>query len=214
MSGYLGSVVGLDPSETGAHGPWLLKVSKDGALDLEQIPIAPLRWEHVRVPVDGIEHVEDVPDRLLVEAERRVRQLHEAGASPRALGLRVQLTGTSTRHQEIRQWVAAGDWNAMVRVVDGTAVFFNKIVDSMGLSLDLSKIAEGNDPAALLAQRLLILQHDDDRSRTLLEKARSKLSSVSREDKWSPVQDHRNATDPPVGRCLARHPIFGPGRRP
>ena len=196
MSGYLGSVVGLDPSETGAHGPWLLKVSKDGDIDLEQIPIAPLRWEHVRVPVDGIEHVEDLPDRLLVEAERRVRQLHEAGASPRALGLRVQLTGTSTRYEEIRQWVAAGDWNAMVRVVDGTAVFFNKIVDSMGLPLDLSKIAEGNDPAALLAQRLLILQHDDDRSTALLEKARSKLDGVARDDIWSPVPEHRNATDP------------------
>ena len=80
-------------------------------------------------------------------------------------------TGTSTRHQEIRQWVAAGDWNAMVRVVDGTAVFFNKIVDSMELPLDLSKIAEGNDPAALLAQRLLRLQHDDDRSRDIARKS-------------------------------------------
>ncbi len=171
-------------------------ITRDGALDLEQIPIAPLRWEHVRVPVDGIEYVEDLPDRLLGEAERRVRQLHEAGASPRALGLRVQLTGTSTRYEEIRQWVAAGDWNAMVRVVDGTAVFFNKIVDSMGLPLDLPKIAAGDDPAALMAQRLLILQHDDDRSTALLEKARSKLDGVARDDIWSPVPEHRNATDP------------------
>ena len=138
MSGYLGSVVGLDPSEMGAHGPWLLKVSKDGdILTWNRFPSRLSDGNTCRVPVDGIEHVEDLPDKLLVEAERRVRQLHEAGAFPRALGLRVRLTGTSTRHQEIRQWVAVGDWNAMLRVVDGTAVFFNKIVDSMALPLDL-----------------------------------------------------------------------------
>ena len=195
-SGYLGSVVGLDPSETGPHGPWLLRVSKDSDLHLEQVPIAPLRWEHVTVPVDGLDHVEDVPDRLLVEAERIVRQLGEAGASLRALGLRVRLTGTSARHAEIRQWIAAGEWNTLVRVVDGTVVFFNKIIDSMELPLDLAKIAAGDDPAALMARRLLILQHDDDRSRTLLEEARAKLGSVAQEDIWLPIQDHRNATDP------------------
>ena len=36
--GYLGSLVGLDPSETGPHGPWLLNGSEDGGISLEQIP--------------------------------------------------------------------------------------------------------------------------------------------------------------------------------
>ena len=66
--GYLGSLVGLDSSETGAHGPWLLTVAGDGGMDLRQIPLAPLRWEQVAVSVEGLDHVEDLPDRLLSEA--------------------------------------------------------------------------------------------------------------------------------------------------
>ena len=64
-SGYLGSLVGLDPLETGPHGPWLLRISNGGDLHLEQVALAPLRWEHLLVSIDGLEHVEDVPDRLL-----------------------------------------------------------------------------------------------------------------------------------------------------
>jgi hypothetical protein len=60
----------------------------------------------------------------------------------------------------------------------------------------LAEIARGDDPAALLAQRLLILAHDDDRSRDLLDKARAELATAARDDLWSPIQDHRNATDP------------------
>ncbi len=195
-SGYLGSLVGLDPSEAGPHGPWILRVPYGGSLHMEQVPLAPLRWEHVSVSIDGLEHVEDVPDRLLNEAGKIVRQLGESGATPRALGLRVRLIGASPRYEEIRQRIAAGEWNGLGRVVDGTAVFFNKIIDAMELRLDLAEIAKGDDPAALMAQRLLILQHDDDRSRALLEKVRAELGNVVREDLWSPVQDHRNATDP------------------
>jgi DNA repair protein SbcD/Mre11 len=195
-SGYLGSLVGLDPSETGPHGPWLLRVPYGGTLHMEQVPLAPLRWEHVSVSIDGLEHVEDVPDRLLAEAGKFVRQFREAGAAPRALGLRVRLTGASPRYEEIRQRIAAGEWNGLGRIVDGTAVFFNKIIDAMELRLDLAEIAKGDDPAALMAQRLLTLEHDDERSRALLEKARAELGNSAREDLWSPVQDHRNATDP------------------
>ena len=195
-SGYLGSLVGLDPSEAGPHGPWLLRVSYDGTLHMEQVPLAPLRWEHVSVSIDGIEHIEDVPDRLLGEAEKFVHQLGESGAAPRALGLRVRLTGTSSQYGEIRQRIAAGEWNGLGRVVDGTAVFFNKIIDAMELPLDLAEIAKGDDPAALMAQRLLTLEHDDEQSRALIDKARAELSNFAREDLWSPVQDHRNATDP------------------
>ena len=209
--GYLGSLVGLDPSETGPHGPWLLRVSSDGDLDVRQVPLAPLRWEQVPVSVEGLEHVENVPDRLLNEAERLVRQLGEQGPLPRALGLRVRLTGTSGCHAEILRWIAGGEWSSMARVVDGTAVFFNKVVDSMELPLDLAEIALGDDPAALMAQRLLMLRDDDDRSRTLLDKARAALSETAREDVWLPVEDHRNATDPLSDEAL-RDLLFRSGK--
>ena len=195
-SGYLGSLVGLDPSETGPHGPWLLKISGAGSIGLQQIPLAPLRWEQITVSVDGLHHREDVPDRLLAAAQAHLKALAKAGRTPRALGLRVQLTGTSTAYGDIRNWISAGAWKSLSRIVDDTVIFFDRIADAMALHLDLEKIASGDDPAALMARRLLLLATDDDSSRELLARAREHLGKVAREDVWDPVQEHRNATDP------------------
>ena len=195
-SGYLGSLVGLDPSETGPHGPWLVTVSKESSIGLEQIPLAPLRWENVAVSMSGIDYVEDVPDRLLAKAHEHLRALAELGPVPRALGLRVTLTGASYAYEDIRKRITAGDWNSMVRVIDGTVIFFNRIVDAMELRLDLENIASGDDPAGLLARRLLLLRQNNEQSRELLGRARERLSEIARQDIWNPVQEHRNATDP------------------
>lgn len=194
--GYLGSLVGLDPSETGPHGPWLMTVSRAGDIRLRMIPLAPLRWEQVSVRVDGLEHADDLADRLLSGAERLVRQIGAAAPLPRALGLCVQLVGITGCYEEIRRWMVGGEWRAMNRVVDGTAVFFNKLTDAMELRLDLAQVASGDDPAALLAQRLLLLARDDDRSKSLLEEARAALAETAREVAWEPVQEHRSAVDP------------------
>ena len=195
-SGYLGSLVGLDPSETGAHGPWLLRVHDGGGLHLEHIPLAPLRWEQVSVSVEGLKHVEDVADRLLGDAADFVRQIGQAGPAPRALGLRARLTGTSLCHEDIEKWIAAGEWKDLRRVADGTAIFFTKIIAAMKPKRDLAKIAEGDDPAALMARRLVALMRGDDQSNDLLVQAREALNDVARDQLWSPVNEHRNATDP------------------
>ena len=195
-AGYLGSLVGLDPSETGPHGPWLLRLRGGGGLHLEQVPLAPLRWDPIPISIDGLEHVEDVADRLLHEAGSFVRRIGEAGPLPRALGLRARLTGTSPCHEDVVKRIAAGEWKDLARVVDGTAVFFNRITAAMTLRLDLSEIAGGDDPAALMARRLMILEQDDDRSRSLLEQARAALGDVARDERWSVVNEHRNAADP------------------
>ena len=194
-SGYLGSLVGLDSSETGPHGPWLVKVSSEGGIELEHIPLAPVRWERVEVSVDGIDHVEDMADRLLAEARNHAQIMVQDGQSPRVLGLRVQLTGASRAYDKIRKWIAEGEWKSIVRGAGDTVVFFNRITDAMDLSLDLDQLASGNDPAALLAQRLLLLGQDDERSRELLCRARERLSEIDREDIWRPIREHRSADE-------------------
>ena len=208
--GYLGSLVGLDPSETGPHGPWLLSVRAGGKPRMEHVPLAPLRWEHVPVSVDRLEHVDDVPDLLLREAECLVHRIRDEGPAPCALGLRVQLTGASSRKEEIRQRIAVGEWKDLRRVVDGTAVFFNKIIDAISVRLDLEEIAKGEDPPALIAQRLLSLGCGDARSDELLEKARAALSDEADNGRWRPVQNHRNAADPLAAAAL-REILFRSG---
>lgn len=201
-SGYLGSLVGLDPSETGPHGPWLLNISGAGGIDLEQVPLAPLRWEQIAVSVDGLHHLEDVPDRLLAAAQAHLEALAQAGRTPRALGLRVQLSGASDAYDGIRNWISAGEWKTLLRVIDDTVVFFNKVADAMALHLDVEEIASGDDPAALMARRLLLLGQNDEKCGELLLKMRERLGEIAYQDFWNPVQDHRNASDPLSDRAL------------
>ena len=68
--------------------------------------------------------------------------------------------------------------------------------------LDLAQIAKGDDPAALMARRLMVLGQDDDRSRDLLKQAGTALSDVVRDERWLPVNEHRNATDPVSDEAL------------
>lgn len=210
--GYLGSLVGLDPSETGPHGPWLLKGADDGGISLEQVPLAPLRWEPMDLDMTGIEHVEDVPDRLLDASRHHLRTLEQGGKPlPRALGLRVRLTGTSASYDAIRQWIADGQWRLMNRVVAGTVIFFNRIIDAMELHLDLEHIASGDDPAALLSRRLLSLGRDDDQAKELLEITRTRLGEITEQAVWSPLREQHNAPDPLSDEAL-REALLGSGK--
>ncbi len=195
-SGYLGSLVGLDPSEMGPHGPWLVELPAQGNLVLKHIPLAPLRWEEVNVPMDGLDHLEDLPDRLLALTRDHLQVLAQTGPTPRVLGLRVRLTGTSAAYGDIRKWVAAEEWKSLVRLVDDTVIFFNRIVEAMALPLDLAKLASGDDPVALLARRLLLVEQDNEASREFLDRARKHLDEVAQQDVWNPVHEHRNASDP------------------
>ena len=100
--------------------------------------------------------------------------------------------------------IAGGEWKDLARDVDGAVVFFNKITAAMTPRLDLAEMAQGDDPAALMAQRLLILERDDDRSRALLEQAHAALDGVARDERWSVVNEHRNAADPPLSDTALR----------
>jgi DNA repair exonuclease SbcCD nuclease subunit len=195
-SGYLGSLIGLDPSETGPHGPWLIKIDKQNTVRVEQVPNAALRWESITVEIDDVHDVEDVGDRLLRAAEATARQLHAADVNPRVLGLRVQLAGASDHYQAIRRAISDGKWNMMARPVGDTVVFVNKVLDGLELPLDLREISTGNDPAALLARRILALQGNDGGAQPLLKDYRASLFDTARNDRWSPLKEQRDAPDP------------------
>ena len=47
-----------------------------------------------------------------------------------------------------------------------------------------------------MARRLIVLQQDNARSRDLLGEARAALAGIARDERWSPVNEHRSAADP------------------
>lgn len=196
LHGYLGSLVGLSPKETGPHGPWIIHLDSTGHVQAEQLTIAPLRWEHVDLDVEETEDPEDLGDRLLDEAERVARELAERGHAPRALGLRVRLVGRTQHFDSICKYIERGEWKSLMRGAGETVVFLDKVTHALALARDLEQLAKGDDPPALMAQKLLILAHEGEEKQVLLEEAREKLRSIADESCWSPLDDLRDAEDP------------------
>ncbi len=108
--GYLGSVVGLDPSETGPHGPWLVEVGEGGSVRLRHLPLAPLRWERMIVDLDGLDDPaagleRRLRDALAGAAEEAVAQTEAARAGVAGMGT----AGTGARRGTKAATTTAGE---------------------------------------------------------------------------------------------------------
>jgi exonuclease SbcD len=201
--GYLGSLMGLDPTETGARGPWLLRIEDGGRVAVEHLPMAPLRWERLDLEVGKDERAEDLGDRLLDEIERLSRGVQQSGAAPTVIGVRVRLRGASRHYEEIRRWLRQGEASAIRRVVDRTLVFVDKLSDELTLAVDLVELAKGGDPPALLARTLLALRERGDAARAIVDGARASLRDLAEAGRWTPLAALRGAEDPLGDGALA-----------
>jgi len=214
-NGYLGSLVGLDPSEVGPRGPWLVRVDGRGDVTTRHLPIAPLRWERFELQVEPDEGPEDLGDRLLAEIVRVGEEIslcadglaesvdesrQESGISairaPRVLGLRPILVGPTLHYEELRQCIASGRWSGLTRSAGSTLVFIDKVLDGLALAHDLETLALGDDPAALMARKLLLLKEPSKARSLLLDSARDALRPLALEPRWRALDQERNARDP------------------
>jgi exonuclease SbcD len=169
--GYLGSLVGLDPTETGPHGPWLVTVGS-GRIALQHLDHAPLRWENVELDVSDLD---DPGDHLYEMVRGRIQELLQARDQGH-VGARVTLVGR-TRHyagldaaidEMMSEGVTAND--------AGRVAFVDKIIVRVAPRHDLADLARGDDPPGLLARELLALC--DDRADELLDAARARVSDI------------------------------------
>lgn len=194
--GYLGSLTGLTRRETGPHGPWLVEISPQGEIELTQQVIAPLRWEHRDLKLDPEDDVTTVGDRIVDVMEDIARQIQETGHQPLVLGLRLRLTGSSRHEIAIRREMGQKHWQEMNRIVGGTFVFVDRVLDGLEAFLDLRKAATGNDPISILAQDLLHLEAGGRECQVLLQAARARLKETANHSRWSPLRESRDYEDP------------------
>lgn len=155
--GYLGSLVGLDIAETGAHGPVEVRIDNMGRVHAERIAIAPIRWEHLTIDVT---HQDPwTAEMLLVHITKRVeawaahQEIHRA---TRVLALRIRLEG----RRSLRAWSSAfaslQSESARMLHIDGihATVLVESYRDHTGISLDIDRLRQEQTPIGKLAQWL------------------------------------------------------------
>lgn len=179
-SGYLGSLTGLDPGEPGVHGPWLLEVAADGGLAIGQAALAPLRWEVLTVPVDGLEQAADVHRRVTEAVAALHAEVAQAARPPAAVGCRLRFEGRTQLRAELERTLHQDDPRHAPLERDGVVYFVHDWRLQTLPAIDLEELARGTDPVGLLAARLLLLRGPDCAARrALIEGAQRELAAVA-----------------------------------
>lgn len=161
-NGYLGSVVGLDPTEEGPHGPWLLQLTGDGSMTMEQVVLAPLRWERLAVDVTDLPEPDALRGRLveaLGDLDARIQE--GAVTRARAVGVRIRFTGETADRAGLLDVLQRDELERHPVPVSDTLYFVDAWVMETRPVVDLEQRAQGDDPVAVLARRLLVLDEPD-----------------------------------------------------
>ena len=176
--GYLGSLVGLDPTETGPHGPWLIEIDGD-AITIEHLPQAPLRWETLDVAIDDLAD----PTRNLAAHVTTGIQDHAAAHEPdlahaRAVGLRVRLTGRTAAFAALDAACEELSRERLEIFVGDQKCFLDRVTNDAVPAHDLDDLARRDDPPGLLARELVALR--DGNADELLQAARRTVRETDR----------------------------------
>jgi len=190
LSGYLGSITGVDPTETGRHGPWLITVKNGIIYALEQWALAPLMWQDLVVDLTGMAAAEEVRDRLLDSITGLDAELSAGRWCPEAVGLQIRLSGRSRFGSEAVRLLEQDRQMIVYHGRDGTAYFIERLKAVVQPEIGLEALAQRKDPAGLLARRLLLLDRptSDSERQAFLAEARARLEEEARKAVWSELQ--------------------------
>jgi len=195
--GYLGSLVGLDPGEQGLRGPWHVRVDDGRIASVEQLRLAPVRWE--RQVVDAgtltLDDGGDLRDVLSVAVAGAMKDIHDRleddASGLCAVGCRVVFSGPTEFSLDP---VQATEWFApQTETYDGVLYFVEKILDETTPAVDLSELSRADDPPGLLARKLLILEEDGEEAQALVREAEREMEQVSAayRSAYDADEDHR-----------------------
>lgn len=156
---YLGSLTGLDPTETGRHGPVLARVGVGGALAWARLPLAPLVWQGTTLDLaTATEPARDLASLVRGALEDAVLALPGGPGEALAVGVRLSLRGEVADPADVRRAasVLVETADAWLRV-GPTLCFLEKLEVDVRERLDLALLAAGDDPVGLVARRILAL---------------------------------------------------------
>ncbi|MFO7287054.1 MAG: metallophosphoesterase [Gammaproteobacteria bacterium] len=184
--GYLGSATGLHPNEHGPRGPWLISIDGGRIAAVEQLPLAPLHWEHVDVDVTGIAAPEDARDLLLARVAELDKRLGARAVPPDAVGLRARFVGRSRFRGEIERMLDEERLDDVGTGTSGRRYFVESASVATAPEIDLASLAQTPSPAGLLAKRLRLLERDprDPDRAELIRRARARLDECHDKPCW------------------------------
>ena len=187
--GYLGSVVGLDIGETGAHGVWRVEVDGISGVSAVQVPLSPVRWERLEIDLTGC----DLPDADAVHEVviSHVRDFVSTDPSLhderlRCAPMRITLTGRIEGRESVREFRRRCDLSPMSFRSDQILVIVESVRDSTMPVLDLQELSREQSPVGHVAGILQQIASGD--AGSCFELVEQRLSAMAQSE-WN-AGDH------------------------
>ncbi len=168
--GYLGSLVGLDPGEPGRHGPWLVEIRGRGRVRAEQLAVAPLRFEPLRLALEEFAETEPtaIEDALFAAIGGRLRELHDCLGDDvemlQAVGVRLQVDGTARCPAGVRRALQTLQGRGLYKDLGAAATrvryFCEQLVVEVKPMVSLAELASERSAVGILARKLLQFEAD------------------------------------------------------
>ena len=196
--GYLGSLTGMDRSETGPRGPWMITVRDGRIADVGHLALAPLRWEVLNVDLEGIGDPFHARERLLTAVTALDGRMTSLRSAPGAVGLSVALTGRTEFGNAALEQLSRDDREEALTGTAGTRYFVESVHLDTRPEIDLEDLARRQDPVGLLAARLLWLERpegDPERDR-LVGEARQTLRDQYGQSVWRGLGTEAGGPEP------------------
>ena len=193
LNGYLGSLSGLDRSESGPHGPWLISMAQGRIDDVTHLPLAPLRWESVDIDLEGIGEPAEAKGRILTALQDIDRQITESSSSqglafaPDAVGVHITLRGRTRFGTAVLDEFSGTREDVIYSGTDNRCYFIERVSADTRPEIDLEELARQATPPGLLAKRLLLLDEPEGytESDDLVAKAQQRLRDQGLKPIWS-----------------------------
>lgn len=153
---FSGNIQGRHIREQGAKGAELVDV-QDGRIRTQPIAFDVMRWCQIELAVDGLAD----RDVLLDIASARLREVL-AAAEDRTLAIRLRISGRGPLHKLLND--GRDDVQAELRScaveLSGGRIWLEKILAETRPDIDMARLAQGDDPVALLLREFERLRNN------------------------------------------------------
>lgn len=194
---FPGNIQGRHIREQGAKGAELVEV-RDGVIRSSAVALDVLRWREIELPIDGLSTLDALLDLAASKLRAALSQADE-----RALAVRVRMTGRGVLYKQVvaRPEQVRGELRSCAIELSGGRIWLEKIATDARPAMDLARLAQGDDPIALLLKDFEGLRADP--------VALSALAKAALGDLWvklpselSEADDGRHAESAAVLRSL------------
>ncbi|MCF7791539.1 MAG: metallophosphoesterase [Victivallales bacterium] len=185
--GYLGSVTGLDVTETGLHGILFLETENNTVKKITRIPVSPVVWKNINLNLPCFDHndPEKIKDSFIFMLQKKIKSeldtLKDELSYAKIIGTRVFLKGEVSPSLEINP-VCTDFNNFYLGKIRNFDIFIDRIIDKTYPDPNIESLSKQNDPVGILSRIYLGLNKniENDFLEQLEEFIDSKLNTVQR----------------------------------